>query len=361
MTLYNKISVLGPSARFDICGPKDFGTTTKIPGVYHAKAGGSNVCRLFKVLQTNYCKNNCNYCAFRRDRNCQREQLTSDEMAKAFDLVYKKNLVDGFFLSSGILGKPDQTMEKIINTASIVRQKYEYKGYMHLKIMPGSSESCIQETVKLASRISLNIESPTEDGLSFLSPDKIFKKGFFYTLSLIKKVMQKLKFSGKRIPSLTTQFVVGAGSEKDREILKVTHLLYKNFGLKRIFYSAFKPVKSTPLEEKQPASQAREHRLYQVDFLMRFYHFSPWDIPLNSEGNLFEDEDPKFAWAKQNQHLFPMNLNKANFFKLIKIPGIGPVSAKKIINLRKEKKIKNWNDLQGKRINFTKAKPFTHF
>ncbi len=361
MSLYDKVSILGPSARFDTCGPKDFGKTTDVPGVYHAKVGGSHVCRLFKVLQTNYCKNNCNYCAFRRDRSCQREQLTPDQMARAFDLVYKRRLVDGFFLSSGIASKPDQAMEKMIDTAQIVRKKYQYRGYLHLKVMPGSSQNSIEEAIRLANRVSLNIESPTEADLSLLSPDKTLKKGFFHTLSLIKKVITNFRFKAKRTPSLTTQFVVGAGEEKDKEILKTTSLLYKSFGLKRVFYSAFRPVDQTPLQDKPPASLTREHRLYQADFLMRFYKFSPWDIPLDKQGNLFVTSDPKLAWARQNPNIFPINLNRASYFKLLRVPGIGPVSAKKIIHLRKEKRLNSWNQLGGMRISTNKAKDFANF
>ena len=358
MDLYQKISVLGPSAQYDTCGPKDFGKTTNIPGVYHAKVGGNQICRLFKVLQTNYCRNNCRYCAFRRDRSCNRTNASSEEMAKAFNSAYSRRLVDGLFLSSGIINNPETTMTRMLDTAHILRRKYRYSGYLHLKIMPGASSSCIAESMKLANRISLNIESPTESDLTTLSPDKNLRKGFFYTLSLIKKELNKLRMFRKKVPSLTTQFVVGAGKERDEDIIKSTHFLYKNFGLKRVFYSAFRPVPNTPLAEKPAASLIREHRLYQADFLMRFYRFTPWEIPLDKNGFLSEVADPKMLWAKNNPQFFPINLNKADYWQLLKIPGIGPVSAKKILKIRKESRIKSISQFNGFRL---QAKKFSSF
>lgn len=360
MDLYQKISILGPSARYDTCGPKDFGQTTDIPGVYHAKFG-NNICRLFKVLQTNACVNNCKYCAFRRDRPCERTKATADEIATAYDSAWRRRLVDGLFLSSGIINNPETTMTTMLDTLHILRKRHLYKGYIHLKIMPGASSSIISESIKLANRISLNIESPTEESLLKLSPDKNLKKGFFYTLSLIKNEMKKLRFLGKRVPSLTTQFVVGAGEESDREIIESTHTLYKNFGLKRVFYSAFRPVPQTPLAEKPAISLTREHRLYQTDFLMRFYRFTPWEIPLDSKGYLVETSDPKTLWAKANPQFYPINLNYADYWTLLKVPGIGPTSAKKIIGIRKEARIKSLDRFKQMRCQTAKMSPFVSF
>lgn len=354
MDLYQKISVLGPNAKYDTCGPKDFGQTTNIPGVYHAKVAGNNVCRLFKVLQSNHCLNNCRYCAFRRDRSCPRVSATPDEMSKAFISAHSRRLVDGLFLSSGIVANPEITMSRMLDTARILRKKYQYRGYLHLKIMPGTSRNCIEESLNLSNRISLNIESPTESDLSSLSPDKDLKNGFFRTLFTIRKEIKKRKLKNQKSPSLTTQFVVGAGEEKDRDIIRMTNLLYQNFGLKRVFYSSFRPVPGTPLAEKAPASATREHRLYQADFLMRFYRFKPYELPLDENGFLDESKDPKTAWADQNPALFPVNLNKANYWDLLKVPGLGPTSAQKIIKLRTRSKISSFTQLQKQRLQLTK-------
>jgi predicted DNA-binding helix-hairpin-helix protein len=249
-------------------------------------------------------------------------------------------------------------MTKMINTATILRKKYNYRGYLHLKIMPGASSSTIKESIKLANRISLNIESPTEEDLLTLSPNKTLKRGFFHTLSLIKDELQRFRFASQRIPSLTTQFVVGAGEETDKEIIQKTHLLYKSFGLRRVFYSAFRPVPQTPLEDKPAASKTREHRLYQSDFLMRFYRFSPWDIPLDENGFLPEMTDPKTLWAQKNPQFFPINLNRASYWNLLKVPGIGPTSAKKIMEMRNQRKINSFSDLEGQRFQIKKLADF---
>jgi predicted DNA-binding helix-hairpin-helix protein len=330
ITLYEKISILGPGAQYDTCGPRDFGQTTNIPGVYHAKFG-SHTCRLFKVLQTNHCQNNCRYCAFRRDRPCLRATSTPDEMASAFNLAHRRRLVDGLFLSSGIIHNPDTTMTAMLDTLAILRQKYHYRGYIHLKIMPGTSNSCIAESFKLANRISLNIESPTENSLSALSPDKNLKNGFFNTLFKIKAQINRQKFYGLKHPSLTTQFVVGAGEESDIDIIRSTHLLYQNFHFSRVFYSAFRPIPQTPLAEKIATPLIRQNRLYQADFLMRFYRFSPSDLFFNPNGILPDNFDPKTIWAQRHPEFFPINLRTADYWTILKVPGLGPTWAKRII------------------------------
>lgn len=361
MSLYQKISILGPSAQYDTCGPKDFGQTTHIPGVYYAKLAGNRVCRLFKVLQTNYCQNHCRYCAFQRQRNCQRTSVSPEEMAQAFTSAWQRRLVDGLFLSSGIVNNAEITMTRMLDTVTILRQKENYQGYLHLKIMPGASASCISQAAKLANRISLNIEVPTEEDLKCLSPDKDLKKGFFYTLSLIKSELQKRFFRGQRNPSLTTQFVVGAAQETDKEIIQKTHLLYKNFRLARVFYSAFRPVLDTPLQDQPAESLTREYRLYQADFLLRFYQFQPWEIPLDSQGFLAEHQDPKMIWAQNHPELYPINLNQASYPQLLKVPGVGPTLAQKIVNLRRQKKIRSWQQLSGQRFLLTKMADFVCF
>ena len=333
MDLYSKISILGPDAQYDTCGPRDFGLTTNIPGVYHAKVNG-HTCRLFKVLQTNSCKNNCRYCAFRAGRDCPRTTATPDEMASAFISAHRRRLVEGLFLSSGIAAHPDSTMTRMLETVDILRRRDHYRGYIHLKIMPGSSSSVIRQAIKTCNRLSLNIESPTQAGLSLLSPDKSLKTGFFDTLFEIRKQLRQIKNYGLKTPSLTTQFVVGASQESDSDFIKTTHLLYQNFNFKRVFFSAFRPIPQTPLEHLPPASLVRQHRLYQSDFLMRFYRFSPADLPLDSAGNLSETTDPKTLWANAHPKFFPVNLNSSSYWNLLKVPGLGPVLARRIIDAR---------------------------
>lgn len=331
--LYQKISILGAGAQYDTCGPRDFGLTTNIPGVYHAKVNGG-VCRLFKVLQTNACLNNCHYCAFRRDRSCDRTVATADEMASAFASAHSRRLVDGLFLSSGIVGSADSTMTRMIDTVHILRLRHHYRGYIHLKIMPGSSASTIREAVKISNRISLNIESPTESDLSVLSPDKNLKTGFFSTLFEINRQIRQIKYYGLKTPGVTTQFVVGAGEESDRRLVATTHLLYQQFGLKRVFYSAFRPIPDTPLAQKSAESLTRQNRLYQADFLMRFYRFDPNEICFDNSDRLCLETDPKTLWARKHPEFFPVNITRASYWDLLRVPGLGPVTAKRIIGLR---------------------------
>ncbi|HOU76381.1 MAG TPA: helix-hairpin-helix domain-containing protein [Candidatus Dojkabacteria bacterium] len=361
MNVFEKIAVLGPSAQFDTCGPKDFGNTTKIPGVYYAKTSNGGVCKLFKVLQTNVCQNNCNYCAYRKDRDTPRVLASADEMASAFMTVWNSRKVDGLFLSSGILKNPTYSMSQIIDTATILRKKYRYGGYVHLKIMPGSEKAAIEEAISLSNRISLNIESPTPDTLAALSPDKNWDKDFITTLDTISDIMKKRKFHGLKNPSITTQIVVGAGNEKDREIIDSAGNLYNQYKFKRIFYSAFRPVDNTPLANRPATSLTREHRLYQADSLMTQYGFQASEIPTDIFGLLNETIDPKKAWADLHPDLFPININTAKFNDLIRIPGIGPVSARKIIQFRKWRKLKDIHDIQKARIQWHKASTYLYF
>lgn len=358
MDLYSKISILGPGAQYDTCGPHDFGLTTNIPGVYQAKVNGG-VCRLFKVLQTNSCQNNCRYCAFRRDRDTPRTTATPDEMALAFDSAYRRRLVDGLFLSSGIINGPDATMTRLLDTVIILRQKYRYRGYVHLKIMPGSSPSTIREAVKISDRISLNIESPTQSDLFQLSPDKNLKTDIFKTFLEIKKQVRQIKFYGLKTPSLTTQFVVGAGEESDRDLIAMSHLLYQQFNLKRIFFSAFRPIAATPLADKPAESLLRQNRLYQADFLLRQYHFSPSEFCLDVHARLDLDTDPKTLWAQKHPEFFPINLNRASYWDLLRVPGLGPASVKKILAYRRHHRLFSLSSFP--RFQTAKVSPFICF
>ncbi|MDD3531783.1 MAG: radical SAM protein [Candidatus Shapirobacteria bacterium] len=360
MDLFQRISILGASAQYDTCGPKDFGGSTNIPGVYRASVGSGRICRLFKILQTNACLNNCRYCAFRKDRDYRRVRMSAEEMARSFILVHSRRLVEGLFLSSGLVGSADQTLAPMIDTAQILRRKYHYQGYIHLKIMPDSSEGAIKAAVKLANRVSVNIEAPNQTWLARLSPDKNLNQSFFPTLKLIKKAIDDQKCRWQKTTSLTSQFVVGADQETDQEIIGVSSRLYRQFNLSRVFYSAFRPVAKTPFSHRRLVSPVREHRLYQADFLLRFYRFTPGEIPYGKTGFLALDQDPKNAWVKQNQDCFPINVNRADYWHLLRVPGLGPRSARKIIALRNQRRIFSFSNLTGLRIQ-KKAQMFLSF
>jgi len=348
---FEKIKLLGPGACYDTCGPKDFGVMGQVPGVYEAVVSGGRTCRLFKVLQSNVCVNNCTYCAHRRDSNVPRAVLTPSELAESFMHVYKHQLVEGAFFSSGITDNSEASMTRLVETAQLLRFKFGYTGYLHLKIMPGVSLNLIEQAVLLADRVSLNLEVPDEKYIKIVSPEKDFNQELLQTLAKLNIIRSKLKEGqikpkpGKNwrqrrcgwkkrfgnAPSITSQFVVGAAGESDRELIRAAQQLQRNFGLYRIFFSAFRPITYTPLENRPPTPQWREHRLYQAEWLVREYGFSWEEIPFDANDYLFKKADPKEIWAKNHPEFFPIDIKKADCQKLLRVPGIGPNTAKKIV------------------------------
>lgn len=320
--------------------------------IYPAKAGGKAI-PLFKALISNQCANNCRYCALQRSRDTARFRLTPDEMARAFWDLYRRGLVRGAFLSSSIDIDPETSMARLVDTAEILRYRYGYRGYLHLKIMPGASEDLAMRAVELADRVSLNLEAPNPQRLRSLCPEKDFGR----MLEQIRKVGEMLRAPGGRARGQTTQFVVGAAGESDREILEVVGRLYRELGLERCYFEAFSPVRGTPLEGRPPGSPLRQRRLYEASFLLRDYGFSPEEIPLDPEGNLPLGIDPKLAWAIRHPEFFPVEVNTAEPEELLRVPGLGPKGVEKILRLRAQGRVR-WEDLKGLRIALRRAAPF---
>ncbi len=360
MDLLQKLSLLGAAAKYDVCAASgcSSGGRSGLPspgsGVCHSFLPDGRCISLFKVLQTNSCQKDCFYCPNRIQRDIPRASFTPDELAVLFLEFYHRNYVEGLFLSSGICKSPGHTMEQIIKTAEILRYKYRFNGYIHLKVVPGAKPEYIEQAVRLASRVSVNIEAPTADYLQKLSRLKDFEDGIINRMKWIKRLQ-----SGGLLPAgQTTQFIVGAAGESDASILKTTSGLYQGIGLKRVYFSAFQPVAGTPLEGMPPAAVLREHRLYQCDFLFRLYGFKLSDISFNSEGNLPEDIDPKLNYALNNSHLFPLEVNRASYRELLKVPGIGPASARRIVNARKKFKFNTLDELKNTGVVVKRAAPF---
>ncbi|WP_448587771.1 radical SAM protein [Thermocrinis sp.] len=299
---------------------------------------------ILKVMQTTMCDKNCIYCTFRRDRDeTPRLYVSPDNLAKGFMELYRRGAVKGLFLSSGIFGNPEFTMEKMIDTVKILRERYAFKGYIHLKLMPGASVQTVEEAVRVADRVSINLETSKEERLKRIAKGKSILNDMLPKIELVDKLIKNHK--GK---SQITQMMVGVGEEKDEEIIKAVHFLNRRYRLSRVYFSAFFPIPGTPLENKPPEDPRREHRLYQVDFLIRHYGFSLEDfqkILLN--GNLPLDKDPKEAWALANLDLFPVELNRADYYTLIRIPGIGETTAREIMARRRLKKLTTPEDLRG--------------
>ncbi len=310
---------------------------------------------LLKIMQATHCDRNCDYCVFRRDRDqTPRIFIKPEDLAKGFYELYSKGRVNGLFLSSGIFIHPEITMEKMIDTVKILREKYDYRGYVHLKLMPGVSTQTIEEAVKVADRVSFNIEAPSEERLKKIARSKSLRKDMIPKMAMVSKLLKD--YEGK---SQITQVMVGTSDETDYEILRGTQYLYRKLGLARVYYSAFFPVPHTPMECRKPESSLRENRLYQADFLIRDYGFSVDELPFEN-GRLPQNTDPKTAWAIKNAHLFPVEINTADYETLIRVPGIGPKSAKEIIRRRRSSLLRSPSDLKGLR-NIRKMKEFLTF
>jgi len=280
---------------------------------------------LLKTLLSSACERNCNYCAFRSGRDFQRNQLNPDEMAQAFYSAHRAGVVQGLFLSSGVAGSGLRTQDNLIATAEILRRKYRFTGYLHLKLMPGAQYAQVERAMQLANRVSLNLEAPNSTRLEKLAPRKAFFAELLQPLQWVEQIRQTQPayqgFNG-RWPSMTTQFVVGAVDETDLELLSITAALQNEIHLGRAYFSAFRPVPDTPLESASPTPTRRQHRLYQASFLLRDYGFDLEDMPFEpTTGNLPLSTDPKLAWAKENLAGHPVELNNADRHELLRLPG----------------------------------------
>ena len=309
---------------------------------------------MLKVLLTNRCGNDCGYCANRLEGARRPLAFGPDELARLFMDLRRQRRASGLFLSSGIGGDADRTMEKMIATAEILRGHYGFKGYIHLKILPGSSEHLAEEACRLASRASINLEAPNPARLSALAGDK----GFHEQIMARVAQLSRLQEGGLLPDGHTTQFVVGAAGESDREILSTVSGLYRDYGLRRAYFSAFNPVRGTPLDGLPAENPWRQHRLYQADFLHRLYGFQLEELALDGAGRLPLSRDPKQAWAERHPEFFPVELNRGAREQLLRVPGIGPVSADRIIEARRECRLQELGQLKALKVLERKAAPF---
>ncbi len=333
-----KLRVLGVGAKFDVSGyPSLLSAKRKMRFgfIYPAVGKGGRLIPLLKVLQSNACMGNCYYCANRQGRDFRRVKFSPSEMAKLFIRYYEGGVVKGLFLSSAISARPTQVEEEMLETVRLVREKYGFRGYVHLKILPGTEEDLIAEAAKFADRLSINLEAPNQTYLSRLSPFKDYSGQLLRGLERIARVHRESPLKA----GVTTQLVVGPSGESDRELMELSHKLYKGLGLWRVYYSGFTPLKDTPFEGLPPCSKWREARLYQADFLLRRYGFTPSELPYDGEGNLPQDMDPKLGWALAHPERFPVEVETASFEELLRVPGIGRISAQRIVNLRRKEGI----------------------
>lgn len=357
-----KLKILGEGAKYDVCASTAAGGSkikqpaigrTRPSGVCHSFTPDGRCISLFKVLLTNYCEQDCVYCPNRHERDVPRTRFHSLELADLFMDFYRRNYVEGLFLSSGIWHSLDSTMQEIIQVAEILRHRYRFGGYIHLKILPGAKKGDIEAAARLADRISLNIEAPSAQHLSRLSRRKHFSGDILAGLSAISQTIQN-----QRRISHSTQYIVGAAGESDQDILGSVDSLYQGYNLKRAYFSAFQPVEGTPLSVLSPAPLLRENRLYQSDFLLRLYGFHFSDLAFDISGNLDSGLDPKLAFALANPSLFPVEINKAPYRTLLKVPGIGPQSALRIVKARREYKFSDPRELKNAGVVLKRALSF---
>jgi len=367
-----KLEILSSASQYDLacaCGTtRDDHRTRSSDGrwIYPVSLpdGGRSI--LFKTLVSNVCSNDCKYCPLREGRDIRRCTLGIEETAKVFLDYLNRREVYGLFLSSGVAGSPDATMERLTGVARLLRKKHRFKGYIHLKIIPGASDAAIAEAVSLASAVSLNIETPGAENLARVSEKKKYIEDIINPMKLISK----LTAGGTRYHRVkqTTQFIVGATGESDAQIVKYTFGLYERLRMHRVYFSAYQ----RGLGEDSIAGERaiignpadvfmREHRLYQVDFLLRKYGFKEADIVFEKDGNLSLQTDPKEAWASAHPEAFPVNVNRASKFELLRVPGLGPVTVRRILERRKQRRLCSMEDIGPVGVLLRKAQRYVTF
>ncbi len=351
--LEEKLRILADAAKYDVSCSSS-GSTRKnkggvgdasYSGICHSYTEDGRCVSLLKILLTNHCIYDCAFCVSRRSNDVQRAAFTVDEVVSLTMNFYRRNFIEGLFLSSGIFKNADYTMERLLSIVKKLRNEQRYNGYIHLKTIPGANEQLIQEAGLYVDRMSINLELPTEAGLKLMAPEKdheSVKKPLEFVNSKLIQYREEKKLI-KSVPSFvpagqSTQMVIGATPENDYEIMQVAANFYKHYQLKRVYYSGYVPISNNHSILPQigtPPPLVRENRLYQTDWLMRFYGFDIQEILHLGHTDLELDIDPKLSWALRNPQLFPVDINTADYRMIIRIPGIGRQSASKIIQARK--------------------------
>jgi len=367
-----KLEILSADARYDMacaCGSsKEESRRRSSEGkwIYPITLPNGGKSTLFKTLISNVCTNDCKYCPLRERMDIRRCSLGPEETAKVFLDYYNHGEVFGLFLSSGVCGSADAAMGRLNATARILRRKHNYCGYIHLKIIPGASDAAIEEAVSLASTVSVNIETPGEANLAKLSNKKRYISDIIEPIKLISRLTGRgAKY--ERVKQ-TTQFIVGAAGESDAEIVKYMWGLYDRLKMHRVYFSAYqkglgdKSIAGEKVNLERPTDNfVREHRLYQVDFLLRKYRFAESDIVFDKEGNLSLACDPKEAWAVRHPEAFPVEVNRASYFELLRVPGLGPVTVRQILERRRKWRIRRIEDVGKVGVRLRKASKYLVF
>lgn len=374
MEVRKKLTILADAAKYDAScassgskrsrGKNELGDTNGI-GICHSYTPDGRCISLLKILLTNYCIYDCLYCVNRISNDVERARFTPEEIVNLTLGFYQRNYIEGLFLSSGIIKSPDYTAELLTKVAKDLRTVHSFAGYIHLKAAPGTSKEILDEMSRWCDRISANIELPTEVGLNTIAPAKSHQQVQETMGSLKDSILHrnderksKTKLSRFGTRSQSTQMIVGATAASDYDILLKADALYKNFGLSRVYYSGYSPIpNSDPILPAKSPPLVREHRLYQADWLQRFYHFKVNEIVSLENPQLDLELDPKLAWALNNRHFFPLNINTASKEALLRVPGFGTTSVFKILKARRFQKLTDDN-LKMMRVPIGKAKFF---
>jgi predicted DNA-binding helix-hairpin-helix protein len=347
-----KLALMGDAAAYEPVGDQPQQERRRVPYQSHSlEECITNVStptgkrKILKAMVTTACQMNCHYCPFRAGRSqMKRLTFTPDELAQGLDTLQQAGKVEGMFLSSGIIKGSVTTQDKIIDTADIVRNRYHYQGYLHLKVMPGIEYDQLYRLMLLGDRVSVNLEGPTQERLDALAPKKDFQRELLSMLQLAEQIRRTHPY--EKLASTVTQFVVGAVGDTDLELLSLSNRLYRHYGLTRAYYSGFSPVIQTPFENLPATDPLREHRLYQASFLLRDYGWSVEDLSFMEDGNLRTDIDPKRAWAERYLRSAPIDVMKADRRQLLRVPGIGPVGANAIMQARRQGRLTDLEHLR---------------
>lgn len=360
--------ILAPPSKLDSAAPRpDWhgiaarGGATPYAGVYKAAMPNGKRISLMRVMFTDHCIMDCHYCPNSYWVPRKRYGFKVDELARLFDEMHRRQMVDGLFLSSGIFKDPDTTQERLLNVVEAVRTRYGFRGYIHLKVMPGTSEDALIEAgQRLGTRLSINMESPSREHLERVSGMKNFDQGILAPMQRISSLMRQT-YGGA--VGQATQLVVGAANETDWDIYSRMRSLYADAGFKRVYYAAFRPVLHTPLEEHPPTPRAREHRLYQLDWLSRIYGYGEEELrpAFDAAGFLELRADPKLMIAASNLDHFPVDVNHAGERQLLRVPGVGPAAAARIVQQRTQHTITRRQELQAMGVVLKRAMPFLRF
>jgi putative DNA modification/repair radical SAM protein len=373
-----KLEILADAAKYDVsCSSSGSNRKNENKGLGDAE--GTGICHtytedgrcvsLLKILLTNHCIYDCAFCVSRRSNDIKRAAFTVEEVVELTMNFYRRNYIEGLFLSSGIFKNADYTMERLVRIVKKLRNEERFNGYIHLKSIPGASEELLKEAGMYADRMSINLEMPTESGLKLLAPEKshadVKKPLGYIQKSIIQFSDEKalIKSTPRFVPAgQSTQMVIGATPESDRDIMHTANSFYKNFSLKRVYYSGYIPISydaRLPVIGSPPPL-VRENRLYQTDWLVRFYGFDVQEILNDAHPNLDVDIDPKLSWALRNLDQFPVDVNTADYRMILRVPGIGVASALKIVQARKFGRL-HQDQLKKIGISFKKARHFIRY